>query len=260
MTAVAVCGAAAAVLLLVPRHPRLDRRVGSGRPHWLPLLPVLCGAGVFGMSGASGRLVLLAGLAAAAGWAGVVLLRRRAAHRDARATAERVQDVCELLGAELGVGRPPGPALERAALEWPHLAGVAEAFRVGADVPGAFRAAARDRPGAADLRVLAAAWQVAHRSGAGLGDAVDRVAHDLRAAQSTQRVVDGELASARATARLLAVLPLLALAMGSGAGGDPWRFLLGTTLGLTCLGSGLAFGFGGLWWIEAIARDVDRST
>jgi tight adherence protein B len=87
---------------------------------------------------------------------------------------------------------------------------------------------------------------------------VDRVAADLRAAQATRRIVAGELASARATARLVAGLPVLALAMGSGTGGDPWGFLFGHPLGLACLAGGLCFGFAGLWWIEAIARDVDR--
>ena len=47
--------------------------------------------------------------------------------------------------------------------------------------------------------------------------------------------------------------------MGSGAGGDPWGFLLGTPVGW-----GVPRGWGspsaslGLWWIEAIADEVDR--
>jgi tight adherence protein B len=250
MTAIAAASAALAVLLLVRPPVRFDAgRVP--RPLLLIVPLVLAAALVVPRFGA----LLLVVSGAALG--GVGLWRRRRRRRESARVAGQVLETCELLAGELAAGRPPGAALDRAAAAWPTLAPAAEAFRVGADVPAALRALGERVDGAGDLRVVAAAWQVAHWTGQGLASAVERVADSLRDAAGTRRLVEGELASARATARLVAGLPVLALLMGSGAGGDPWGFLLRTPAGLVCLAGGLGCGLAGLWWIEAIAAEVE---
>jgi tight adherence protein B len=206
---------------------------------------------------AAGReRVVPVAVAVAAGWVGWTLWKRRRRRRDEQAVGDRVREACEQLAAELQAGRPPGLALRQVAASWSLLAPVASAFEVGADVPTAIRTLSA-HPGAGNLRLLAGAWQVSHRTGQGLAAAVQRVAADLVAARRTRRIVEGELASARATARLVAALPLLAWGMGAGAGGSPLGFLLGSPWGWACLAAGTGIGLVGLWWIEAIARDVD---
>ena len=177
--------------------------------------------------------------------------------RAAAVTRDRVLECCDLLAAELASGRPPGSALAQASEVWPALAPVASSHALGGDVAGAMHRLSAE-PGAEGLRLVAAAWQVSHRTGRGLADALARVADGLRATRATDRVVQGELASARATARLVAALPLLTLAMATGTGGDPVTFLIDSPLGLGCLAGGLALGFSGLAWIDRIARDVHR--
>ena len=173
--------------------------------------------------------------------------------RTSAADQAAVLEVCDLLAADLAAGRPPGAALTAAAERWPPLDPVVEAQRLGADVPEALRRVAGTRRGAADLRWVAGAWQVAHESGHGLSAALERTAAGLRARRRTRRLIDSELASARATARLVACLPVAVLLMGSGTGSDPWAFLLRTPVGWACLVGGLALLVLGLWWIERLA-------
>jgi tight adherence protein B len=157
--------------------------------------------------------------------------------------------------ADLEAGKPPVSALHAAAEEWPELAPVATAARLGADVPGAFRSLST-LPGAAQLRVVAAAWQVAHRSGAGLASSLAMAADGLREGRATARVVATELAAAQATARLLALLPVGVLLVGSSLGGDPVGFLLDTPAGLVCLCAGLGLAYLGLCWLARIADQI----
>ncbi|WP_157559020.1 type II secretion system F family protein [Nocardioides sp. Soil774] len=184
------------------------------------------------------------------GWAAGPWARRR---RTA-STQAAVLEVCDLLAADLAVGRPPGTALAVASQRWPPLSAAVEAARLGADVPEALRRLAAEEPGATDLLWVAGAWQVAQDSGHGLAAALERTGRGLRARRRTRRLVDSELASARATARLVACLPLAVLLMGSGAGSDPWAFLLTTAVGLACLCLGLGLLALGLWWIERLAE------
>lgn len=241
-------GGAAALLLLRPA-PR------SGTP-----APARGGTLLVGVACAGGAVLLVAGstvpavllLLAVAIAAGVRGLMRQRRLRSARAhTAGRVLETCELLASELVAGQSPVVALRRAAQEWPALAPVAEAGELGSD-PAAALADLSQTPGAADLRLVAAAWTVAHRTGGGLADALDRVAHTIRERRATARVVASELASARATARLVAALPVLMLVLG-GDGAATWSFLLATPAGIACLAAGLLLGLTGLWWIERIA-------
>ncbi len=254
-----ICAGAAAWLSVAP-HPRLVGGLAAAqdtaRAWWGRLVPAGLAGGAAVVVLADGRVLAWGLLAGAVVTGAAALWRRAEARREATRRSAGVAELCELLAAELGAGQPPARALARAADAWPELAPAARAQAVGGDVPTALRLLAA-RPGAGDLRLVAAAWQVAQASGAGLAEAVTRVAALTRAAAATRRVVGSELASARATARLVAALPLLALLMGGSIGGDPVGFLLGSPLGLACLAGGLALGWAGLWWIEAIADGVE---
>jgi tight adherence protein B len=202
------------------------------------------------------RLALALIVAVTAG--GAALLVRRS--REVKAAQRRqalVVDVAEALAGELQAGQPLLRSLEHCAEVWPDFDTVVSAARLGADVPAALRRLARV-PGGEGLREVASAWQVAERSGAGLAAALSQVAASARARQGTRHLVQGELASAQATARLVALLPVASLAMSAGIGGQPWHFLLGTAPGLACLALGVLLAFAGLLWIDRIAAEVLR--
>jgi tight adherence protein B len=197
-------------------------------------------------------LVAVASLAAAG-----TLVRRARLAKAAEVRRALVVDVCEALVGELRAGGPPTASLERCLDLWPDLDPVVAAARLGADVPSALRRLART-PGAEGLAEVASAWQVSQRTGAGLAASLAQVATTARARQDTRRLVQGELASAQATARLVGVLPVASLAMSAGTGADPWHFLLGTSVGVSCLGLGALCAFAGLSWIDRIAVAVLR--
>jgi len=216
--------------------------------------------------GAAVMLVAVVGLTTAvlACLAGAVVAAAVTRARSRRALEATRASVVELLRAaagELRSGRPGGAAFA-AAVEsaepglrvaiWP-LAAVAARGDV-AELADAMRVVAASGAGLAGLSRFAACWQVAATSGAALAPAVDRVADALHDEIAFAASVAASLAAPRATVRLLAVLPVLGLALGGAIGARPVSFLLGSPAGLGCLAVAVGFDAAGVAWARRIAH------
>ncbi|MFE2041637.1 type II secretion system F family protein [Streptomyces sp. NPDC059477] len=201
-----------------------------------------------------------------AGAAGVPLVRRarlaREARRDRECRGDAVIALCGELAGEVRAGRQPGEALLRTARDSDGLgeaqAAVLAAARFGGDVPGALAGAARE-PGAEGLLGLAACWQVAVDQGAGLAAGLDRLDAALRAQRDRRADLRAQLAGARATALMLAGLPVAGLLLGTALGADPLHVLLHTGPGLACLAAGVLLEGVGLWWALRIVRRAEAA-
>ena len=219
---------AVAVLLAGPSPARVRlRRLSPRRRRWVPALPR---------------------------W-GVPSARRS---RDERA---RAVEASAVLAGELRAGRAPHVALLAAAevAAGPTadvLAAGAATAAVGGDVAQVLlRAEASASPEL--LRGLAACWSVCAGTGSGLAAAVDRLEEAQRDAQARRRAVRAELAGPRATARLLAGLPLLGIALAAALGASPLHVLLGTGVGRVCLVVGTALDVAGVLWTRRLARRAE---
>jgi tight adherence protein B len=161
--------------------------------------------------------------------------------------------------AELRAGRMPSAALaEAAAAGPPELAPLACLGHGDEDVPSLLRSLSR-LPGAQGLRGVASCWQVAEQSGAGLARGLEQVAGGLRDERAVAREVSGQLAGPRATARLLAVLPVFGWVLGAALGAAPVEVLVATAYGWGCLLVGVPLQVAGWWWIERAAAALDPS-
>lgn len=187
-------------------------------------------------------------------------LRDRVLHRRHRTRQRAVlRDAIAEVVADLRAGQPPDRALvrglgNRVPCPAPRTAA---AVRVGGDVITSLREDAR----ATNQPLLAAAsacWSVAATHGAGLADSLDRIVQQDRRAEEVRRQLDAHLAAPRATARMLALLPGLGLALGVAVGGDPIGWLLGTPLGRGCLAVGLGLTGLGLAWASRIVARTER--
>lgn len=254
MTAALLAGLAALVLLAPTPAARLRLAGLASAPRTVVLpWPALAGIGGFVVLGPVGAVLGLAPPVLRA------LGRRRRAADEAADERTRVLEALAVLGGDLRAGRVPADALAAAAAvavggSGRALAAASAAARLGADVPAALTGSASAVPEV--LRGLAACWAVCSVAGAGLAAGVDRLTEGLRAAEAQRRAVAAELAGPRATAGLLAVLPLGGIGLAAALGASPLHVLLHTPAGIGCLVLGVAFDTAGLLWT---ARLVARA-
>lgn len=183
--------------------------------------------------------------------AGTLWLRNR--HRTTRIRARRegrsLSNALELLTAELRAGAHPVRAFDVAAIEVAGPVGsglqtVAARARLGADVAAGLRAVAARSRLPRQWEQLAACWQLAADHGLPIGVLMRAAQLDIAERLRYAAQVDAGMAGARATAVILAALPVLGVALGEllgaasttfltrGAGG--WVLLVG--VGLLCAG------------------------
>lgn len=214
---------------------------------------------------ASWRLATLTGIRRSRSARDALTALTRRPRRGADAAIWRAVSIelCQGLAAELAAGRPPGDALARAVAsvhppDPAALAPVVAAARDGGDVAAALLGAAPARGGEGLVR-LAACWRVSLAVGGGLTALVERVSASLRDAQAHREEVAAQLSGPRATARMLAFLPVLGLLMAAGLGMNPLSFLLGSPGGVVCLIIGMALDVAGVWWTHRLVAKAEET-
>jgi len=220
---------------------------GPRAARWGPPAAALAGAGV--------GFVLAGPVAAAAlsayGAAGFVIARGFAARRAVRRAQRLAGDAVLGFAADLRAGLALGPAW-RAAEEALRQAesGLLARGRGGRDRGGA----GTGGPVTVVAQRLAAATALAEACGAPLADVLERLDTHLRAVQRAQAAADSEAAGVRASAALLAVMPLAGLGLGVAVGVDPWRVLLHTPVGSAALGLAVVLQLVGIAWTARLAH------
>ena len=193
-------------------------------------------------------------LRVSAAWSRV---RARFGRRARVAAAEaRVVEILELASAELRAGIEPTRAASHLAEEYPELSSWARALTDPSAATAEMAVVAKG-PGSARLADLDAAWHLARRTGAPLAVVVDRVAAEVRDELELAREVRRQVAPARSTARIMAVLPVFGLVLGSGTGAGPGQLITSHPIAMASVALGVVLAGIGLWWIERIARSVE---
>ncbi len=210
-----------------PAGRRRARRASPARRH-VVFSAVGCGtasAAAAELAGGAPVLPAFAGLVAGA-TAGL-LVSNAAVRRQRRRQNAAAVEFTATLAADIRAGQPPAEALAAA---------------MAAVDPDASLVS----PG------IEAVWAVSARSGAPVAAVLDRMEQDLQARVRQHREVAAQLAGARATAALLAFLPVLGVGLGMAMGADPVQVLFAEPAGQLALAAGVGLDAAGVLWTSRI--------
>lgn len=249
MSACAAALLAAALMVTAPRR----RLVVAHRTRGTRSVGIL-------VAGALGAAALAAGpsFAASAGFLAVtVVVRRRRSRRrrENRCEGKSLAGALEVLAGELRVGSHPVRAFavaaeESAGVVGSSLASLAARARLGADVAAGLQATARRSSVPQYWTRVTVCWQLATDHGLPVAMLVQAASRDITHRRRFVDRVDAGLSGARATAAVLACLPVLGMLLGQLLGAQPLRFLLGG--GGWVLAAGVALQCAGILWSDRI--------
>lgn len=204
--------------------------------------------------------VLAGALVASTAWRYRQDGRRR---QEASAAIEGIAEALRSLVAELSAGAHPVEAAEAAAADAGPVAGralraAAAAVRLGGDVDTALAGGARAAPLAPDVVratvQLGRAWHLAAHHGLPLAHVLDAVREDLEQRVRFARRVLAHMSGPRASAAVLAFLPVAGVCLGESIGADPLQVLAGSVAGQVLVAVGAALTCAGIAWSARITR------
>jgi tight adherence protein B len=154
-----------------------------------------------------------------------------------------------VLAAELRAGRSIPDAVAAAAATCPDR-------QLGQELARTLQAPSPDA--APELLPIASAVELSMRTGCSLAAVTAALEDDVRARHRHRLELRTATAGPRASAVVLAGLPVLGLVMGAGIGADPWRVLTTTGIGQVLLVAGVLLEVAGIAWVGRLTRRALR--
>lgn len=259
MTVAALALAVVALLTPVGAH-RHALLFPAPRTRRLRIPAPVCVLGVC----AAVAVVSTPGAAVSVGMLATTLLARNRAvarRRERGAEATELQAALDVLIGELRVGAHPVAAMRAAAQESTgrtatSLHAVTARALLGADVAEGLRAEGGRSLLPGYWERLGVCWRLAQAQGLAVAALMQAAQCDVVERERFRGRVEAGLAGARATAAILAGLPVLGVLLGHAIGADPLGFLLSGGAGGWLLVIGTTFVCAGLRWSDRIMAGV----
>jgi tight adherence protein B len=240
-----LAGALLLAFALIAVRPSPRRRLSASRQRRLPTVgPGAAGGVAVGFGCISVIVLPLTTVLCVAVVVATARVRYRRRRLIRRATAEghALQSALEVLVGELRAGAHPVRAFCVAANDTAGAAGLAAAAGCSA-LPMYWER-------------LALCWRLASDNGLGIATLMRAAQRDIAERQRFSARVASSMAGARATAAILAALPVLGVLLGQLIGARPLGFLLSGHAGGWLLLVGSALACAGLLWSDRIADRV----
>ncbi|MEV6242550.1 type II secretion system F family protein [Lentzea sp. NPDC051838] len=249
-------GLLAAALLVWPQLKQIRRLRPQGKrevvvPKWLW---VAAAATIAYAAAGLGGLIAAAVIAATAHR----IIKQSKRNKALRAATEALSNGLAGVVDELRAGAHPANAAEGAAQDTPKpadevLRAAAATARLGGDVERTLRELRQPLLATATDQ-LAKAWHVSAEHGVALADVLDATRRDLDQRAAFARQVHARMAGPRASAAVLAGLPVFGILLGELSGARPLHTLVETTAGQLLLVLGALLLAAGLWWTRRITE------